>query len=305
MKKLKTVPLDMSWFLENFDEYLKRKEFVDFQNIIGFDYRDCFDETKIEHIAKKICHHSSLFYEIRRNKGGAFFPEKVYREDSNYFNSAPEQIPEADNIFMYRPMCYSLKLRANTINKVILPYLFDTKLNKLDNIIVANLGSGLGKDIEYTAIDCNYLKKISRIINIDLDLNAINIGKNLIPNVIKDKVSFYNMNFIKNNPENVLYNLALLIGIICPLTDESAINLLKNVYNHISYNGFILVSSSSAKMSKHDPFCSFNIQLCAKWALNCRSEECLKTVLEKSGFCDIEILSEPSGYNLVGVGRKK
>jgi len=31
----------------------------------------------------------------------------------------------------------------------------------------------------------------------------------------------------------------------------------------------------------------------------------LKTVMEKAGFCYIEILSEPSGFNLIGVGKKK
>jgi len=76
-------------------------------------------------------------------------------------------------------------------------------------------------------------------------------------------------------------------------------------HSQTSDNGFILVSSSSHKMEKHDPFCSFNIQLCAEWALNCRSMDNLKTVMEKAGFCDIEILSEPSGFNLIGVGKKK
>ena len=41
-----------------------------------------------------------------------------------------------------------IKYLLETKPKVIIPYMFDTKLNKLENIIVANLRSGLGKDIE-------------------------------------------------------------------------------------------------------------------------------------------------------------
>lgn len=112
MSAFKTVPLSLNWFTDNIDEYMEREEFRQFQDIVGFNYRDIEDKSKRENIAKKMRDHSSLFYEIGRNKGGAFFPEKVYREDVNFYNSAPKQISEADMIFMYRPMCYSLRLRV-------------------------------------------------------------------------------------------------------------------------------------------------------------------------------------------------
>jgi len=58
-------------------------------------------------------------------------------------------------------------------------------------------------------------------------------------------------------------------------------------------------------MHQHDPICNINIQLTAQWALNCRTEDSLFNILKNAGFNRIEILNEPSGYNLVGIGSKE
>ena len=303
MAAFKTVPLSLDWFIDNMEEYLKREEFIQFQEVVGFDYRDITDQSKREDIAKKMRDHSSLLFEIGRNKEGAFFPEKVYREDVNFYNSAPEQIPEADMIFMYRPMCYSLRLRYRTLNRVIIPYILDTKLKNREEIILGNLGSGLGKDLEYASL--NYDGKIKRIINIDTDSDVVKIGNENVPEKIKDKVIFYNSNLVKGNPEKLPYDFVLMIGIICTLNDDYTERLLRIVHRQMAPNGIIAVSSSSHKMEKHDPFCSIGLQVCAEWALNCRNEDNLYTTLKNSGFTDIEIQQEPSGYNLIGIGTKK
>jgi len=303
MSAFRTVPLSLDWFVDNMDEYLKRDEFNQFQEVVGFDYKDITDKSKRDIIAKKMCDHSSLFYEIGRNKGGAFFPEKVYREDVNFYNSAPKQIPEADMIFLYRPMCYSLRLRYRTLNRVIIPYILDTKLKNKEGIVLGNLGSGLGKDLEYASL--HYDGKIRRIINIDIDPDVIEIGNKSIPEKIKDKVTFYNANLVKGNPERQPYDFVLMVGIICPLTDDSTERLLQLIYKQMATNGIIAVSTSSHKMYKNDPFCSIGIQICAEWALNCRDEDKLYTTLKNTGFKDIEIQQEPSGYNLIGIGTKR
>ena len=189
MSAFKTMPLKMNWFLDNIDQYLERTEFIEFQNIVGFEYRKLKEDSNHDLIAQKIKDKSSIFYEIGRNKGGAFFPEKVYREEVNFFNAAPNQIPEADELILARPMCYSLKFRFQTLNRIIIPYIIDYYLKEKDQIVVGNLGSGLGKDLEYASL--NYDGKIKKIINIDIDPDAVRIGKETVPEKIKNKVMFY------------------------------------------------------------------------------------------------------------------
>lgn len=296
------VPLDIEWFTGSIDGFLERDEFMEFSKIIGFNYADVLDPSKRESIADKICNHSSIFYEIRRAKGGAFFPEKVYRKNVNFFNMAPSQIPEADELILFRPMCYSLNLRFQSLRYSILPYIFDTRFNKKDGIIVGNLGSGLGRDL-HEPVKC-YDGLIRRVINIDTDKDAIAIGQQEVPNSIADKVAYYNGSLLDDNPEGDLYDFCLLIGVICPLTDKSAELLLSRIYQQMAKEGQIAVSSSSYKMRQDDPLCSINIQLTAHWALNCRTKDALYNILKNSGFSNIEILSEPSGYNFVGIGSK-
>lgn len=303
MAAFTTVPLSIDWFVENISEHTKREEIIQFQELLGFNYKDIVNDSKKEEIAKLISERSSIFFEIARNKGGAFFPEKVYREDVNFYNKAPYQIPEADELILNRPMCYSLNFRFKTLNRVIIPYIFDTRLKEREGIVVGNLGSGLGRDLEYASL--RYRESIKRIINIDLEADVVKIGNENIPEQIKNKVQFYRTNFLKGNPENSLYDFALLVGIICPLSDESAEKVLRIVYGQMSSKGTIAVSSSSYKMAQDDPICSINIQLCAQWSLNCRTQDRLSKMLQNVGFKNIEILSEPSGYNLIGVGTKE
>ena len=146
---------------------------------------------------------------------------------------------------------------------------------------------------------------IKRIINIDLDADAVNIGNENTPAQIKDKVQFYNGNFIRGNPEKSLYDFTLLVGIVCPLTNESAKKVLQCVYKQMASRGTIAVSSSSYKMLRDDPICNITIQLCSKWSLNFRTYDDLYNVLKGAGFKNIEILYEPSAYNLIGIGTKE
>ena len=302
MSALKTVSTNLDWFTDNMEKYLERDEFVRFQEIVGFDFKDIVDHKKRKAISRKMRGHSSLFHEIGRNKDGAFFPEKVYREDVNFYNRAPRQIPAADEIFMYRPMCYSLRLRYRTLNRVIVPYIFDTKLRAREDIVVGNLGSGLGKDLEYAAF--KYRDKIKRIVHVDIDPEVVRAGNDSVPESLTKKVRFYNANLVKGNPEKEPYDFVLMVGIICPLDDNSTKRLLALVRRQLVPGGIVAVSTSSHKMEKHDPFCSVGIQVCADWALNCRNEGQLFLTMRDSGFVDIEIHREPSGYNLIGIGKK-
>lgn len=303
MAKFELVPLSLDWFIDNIDEHVKRPEIREFQEIVGFEYRDILDPEKRAIIADKICDHSSIFYEIRRAKGGAFFPEKVYRKDVNFYNKAPQQIPRADEIILHRPMCYSLNLRFGALAHAIIPYIFDTRFNGRDGTVLGNLGSGLGKDLQLPVVEYNGF--VRKVVNIDADKDVIEIGRKELPEELTDKVEFYRGNFLKGNPEGVPYDFCLLVGIICPLTDKSAELLLSIVHDQMASGGTIAVSSSSYKMADHDPICSINIQLSAQWALNCRTEDQLYSILKNVGFKNVEVLYEPSGYNLIGIGSKQ
>ena len=59
----------------------------------------------------------------------------------------------------------------------------------------------------------------------------------------------------------------------------------------------------SVEMTAEDPIC-INIQLCAQWSLNCGTQDRISKISQNIGFTRIEILSEPSGYNLIGIGTK-
>ena len=302
MASFTLVPLEMDWFFENIDEYLKREEFQEFQEYVGVDYRDALEPEKRHEVVDRICNASSIFYEIRRAKGGAFFPEKVYREDVNFYNKAPKWVPEADELILHRPMCYSLNLRFKTISEMIVPYVLERRFKDREGIIIGNLGCGLGKDLHESVK--RYSGQISRVISIDSDGEAIQHGLREMPDQLEGKIKLYEGNFLRGNPEGEKYDLCLLVGVICPLTNESSIYLLSQVRKQMAEKATIAVSSSSFRMHHHDPLCSFNIQLTSQWALNCRTEDDLYGVLSDAGFERIEILREPSGFNYIGIGTK-
>ena len=302
MTSFTLVPLEMDWFLENIDEYLKREEFQEFQENVDIDYRDVLNPEKRHAVVDKICNASSIFYEIRRAKGGAFFPEKVYREDVNFYSKAPKWVPEADELILHRPMCYSLNLRFKTISEMIVPNVLERRFKDREGIIIGNLGCGLGRDL-HEAVR-RYSGQISRVINLDSDGEAIQHGMRETPDEIAGKMKFYEGSFLKGNPEGEKYDLCLLVGVICPLANESSVYLLSQVRKQMSEKATIAVSSSSFRMHHHDPLCSFNIQLTSQWALNCRTEDDLYGILSDAGFGRIEIFSEPSGFNYIGIGTK-
>ena len=300
-----TVDLDLGWFMDNIDAYLKEDRFQlkEFSEILGFDYRDIREADKKEEIARIIVSSSSIFFEINRDKGGAIFPEKVYRRNVNWFNQAPRQVPKVDELVLKRPMCFSLNHRFKTLNRVILPYVFDELLSEKDKLTCANIGSGLGTDLHQTAKA--YHEKIDRIINIDTDETAISLGKKEIPAEIAGKVNYYNQSLTKQKPagENS-YDLCLMIGVICPLTDSAAIAILKQIRDDVSPGGIMVVSSSTYKMHDHDPLCNINIQITAQWALNCRTESQLYNVIDVAGFDVLEITAEPTMYNWIAIAQK-
>lgn len=301
MPAFETVPLSVEWFVKDIAGYQQRPEFVAFQRLFSIDYQDTQTESGRQRIGKALRNHSSIFFEIGRAKGGAFFPEKIYRQDVNFYNRAPEQVAEADELILSRPMCNSLKLRFDTLRSVIIPYALRTRLRGRHGMTIGNLGSGMGRDIQHVCTDHATDGQIARVINIDMDKDAIRLGRAGVPEHLADKIRFYRKNFLRGNPEGTPYDLAIMVGIICPLTNKSAVSVLRTVRDQMAPGAAVIVSSSSHKMRDYDPICSINIQLCAEWALNCRTESDLITVLSDAGYTDIEILGDPSGYNLIAI----
>lgn len=174
--------------------------------------------------------------------------------------------------------------------------------------LVANIASGKGTDVLEMAKSGNL--NGSSIINLDNDGSDLKEGVDTTSSLLLNGVGFeyfdfFNDGHIKNNKDR--FDGGSMIGVLCPMAPHFAIRFIRERINPlIKQGGFLVASSSTAKMQYEEPFVYHGKMEQLGWFLSGKTPKQMEQIFNKSGFTLKEFFyDEPNRYHAMAVGIKK
>ncbi len=240
--------------------------------------------------------HSKIFAVTTSNPGTSLLTEFLYE-------GKPQSFP-LDRYFLNCKGGKAIKSRLITIEKK-LPFIIEEYLKKKKKIVIGNLGSGPGRDI--IDVLAKYYRNTDKIkaINIDRDKTSLDRGKRLAQiKGVAHLIEFVHANFLRYKPKEK-FDIALLIGVLCPLNVPTCIKYLKRIKKLLKRGGCVIVSNTTRRMLEEDPFTCFLMKWGANWELVYKDEKDLKYIFEKAGYKWKEHFYEPYRFHIMGVGCTK
>ena len=303
------LPVDTAWFDADPQKYLKRPEFIRFQEIADVDFMDLkiSDTQTLRQTQEKICTQSVIINEIRKEHAGYDMPFISYTHDLGFGDRLSDHQEELDNIIMTGDLCDSLRRRHIALSHTFLPRLVHELANEFKTPLkIANLGSGVGLDLLNLLQNAN--GHTIRVGNYDVNPAALDLGRQLADHLFEkgslrpDSIHYHEKSLTKfSGPAH----LAVMVGVICGVDDRLASVLLKKVFSQLESGGRLLVTSSNERMRCDSPLGSFIIQHIGtpadphqSWGLNFRSRETMENLLSNTGFKAIEIYDD---WNYPGI----
>ncbi|MDI6603469.1 MAG: methyltransferase domain-containing protein, partial [Patescibacteria group bacterium] len=168
-------------------------------------------------------------------------------------------------------------------------------------VLIGNLGSGPGRDV-IDIFSAHYKNALDvKAIHIDKDRLALEKGERMAEvKRVRDQIEFIEANFLKYKSTKK-FDIALLIGILCPLEFEMCVRILKRIKRLLKKDSCIVVSNVSKKMLEEDPFTCYLMSL-LNWKLVFKDEGELKQIFEKAGYIWKGCFTESYGFHLIGKG---
>ncbi|MCX5695023.1 MAG: class I SAM-dependent methyltransferase family protein [Candidatus Omnitrophica bacterium] len=269
------------------------KEFSEFQKLLPeFNFLNYSEPEIRKKNIELIKHKSSLIREVILNKGGWLLPEKAYRKDPTHLTMADMHDREFDDFVLNHNFTTSLFTRFKFIVNDLLPRYINKFTQNGKKVKIASFGSGSGFDV------MEAIKKFNGFCSADLyeiDPVAIEAGKRCAKeNNLIEKIKFIRNDFTKI--KNYKFDIGLLIGIICPLSDSLAKKTMHDIYKGMPVGSVLIVSSSSDRMPD-DTLGRFIIEYCGDWYLQFRDSIRMEKLAKQSDFKVLEILEEPMKYH--------
>jgi len=235
--------------------------------------------------------HSIITSATVSNRGGSMTTEFLY--DGLFLSS------DIDRYLLNCKSGKAVKARLIAIERN-LPKIIEHYQKKVPNVLIGNLGSGPGGDV----IDVLARDGITnvRAIHLDKDEKALERGKR----VAEDKgvaglIEFVKGDFMRYNPPEK-FDIILLIGILCPLSIEHSILVLKTIKGMLKKGGYILVSNSTSRMKKEDPFTCFIMEWTSDWRLVYKDEPEMKKIIREAGLTWEGCFFDSYGFHIMGLG---
>lgn len=171
-----------------------------------------------------------------------------------------------------------------------------------NDILIGNLGSGPGRDVidvlsHFSPSQCRI-----RAVHIDKDVLALSKGKRIATlNRLDHQIQFVQADLLKYKTTEQ-FDIALLVGILCPLEKEICIRYLKIVKKLIKQDGCLIASNASKKMLNEDPFTSYVMESLGNWKLVYKDEYEMKDIFEKAGYIWKGHFVDAYGFHVIGMG---
>jgi SAM-dependent methyltransferase len=127
-------------------------------------------------------------------------------------------------------------------------------------------------------------------------------GKRIaLVNGVDHLIEFVEADFLRYQP-TTKFDIALLIGVLCPLPTDRSVTYLKLVKRFLKEDGSLIASTASKKMLSEDPFTCFLMELLANWKLFHKDEEELRAIYEEAGYIWKGCFSDTYGFHIMGIG---
>ena len=101
------------------------------------------------------------------------------------------------------------------------------------------------------------------------------------------------------------FDIAVLVGVLCPLSEEECAVLLRRVRKYLAVGGVIVATNVTPHMLEDDPFGDFLIGNFANWHLRYKTSEQLKSILAKARLNPIAFQTEDMKYHWVFTAKKE
>lgn len=181
------------------------------------------------------------------------------------------------------------------LHQLIELYLQDGK------VLIGSLGGGPSRDI--SDVFSKYYKDNKDVlaINIDRDRVASERGRRMAERAgVFDKISFLDSSFMRHKPKKK-FDIILLVGVLCGLTPEMCVLVLKNAKRMLSKGGCILTSNVTPKMLEQDPFTYFIMKKITGWELIFKDEETLSYIFKKAGLKWRKSFTDEYGFHIMPI----
>lgn len=214
------------------------------------------------------------------------------------YNKRPVRL--VDQYFYDCPAGDAIPDRLNVV-VANLPYWIRKAGENKDVIKIIVPGSGPAQDIIRILVENPDLQDKVEAYCIDNEPCAIELGEKLAREAgIADKVRY-----IKGDLMEVDYHdmdLALLVGIICPLPNKVSAMVIGRVASYCRKDGFVVVSAVLQKMLIEDPVTCFVMDFIG-WKLHYKREEDMVEVIAKAGLTWRSSFQDPkSKYHRIVIG---
>lgn len=190
--------------------------------------------------------------------------------------------------------------------------LIAAQLKEKEVVLVANLGSGPGRDTlrVLEQLDPKERARV-RVVLLDNDQRALQEGAQAAKMLgMEGSFHFRYMDFAKATRRSAdqieeKFDIILLIGIVCPLSMRMSRNIVFRSSTLLNEEGVIVTSAAHKRMEEEDPFTDYIMRNLGGWSLEYKDEPGLQALLEETGFRDIRIhYDEPFHFHTIAVSRK-
>lgn len=195
------------------------------------------------------------------------------------YDKFPEML--VDRYFFACPAGDAIPDRLNTVIDRVPSWIARARGQNKDEIQVLIPGSGPAQDAIGMLIKYPQLKYKVKFYCVDNEPTALELGEHMAKKVgVKEHISYIEGDMTKLNFREM--DLALLVGIICPLRHRTGISLLKKIAKYCREDGFLIVSAAQQKMLFEDPVTCFVMDF-IHWRLFYRNHEQLQEAITKAG----------------------
>lgn len=237
--------------------------------------------------------HSIITSATVSNRGGSMTTEFLY--DGLLLSSY------LDRYFLRCKAGKAVKARLIAIERNLPKIIEKYRGDEAKSVLIGNLGSGPGRDV-IDVLDQHREFANVRAVHLDKDEKALERGKRMAEDQRVDHlIEFVRGDFMKYNPPEK-FDIILFIGILCPLSIEYSVIVLKMLKRMLKEGGCIIVSNSTRKMKKEDPFTCFIMEWTSDWQLFFKDESEMKQIFRESGFNWEGCFLDSYGFHIMGIG---
>lgn len=177
-----------------------------------------------------------------------------------------------------------------------LPVWINRLLSGKNSILIDNIGSGTGRDMIGALAKNRHLASRVKVRHIDPDAVSLSISEKLArAHGIMDSFSFHCHKLGDVPPAGA--DMALLIGVLCPLHRRVGRAVLRNITPYVRKGGLVIYSTALYRMVIEDPFTDFLMRF-GGWQMTYKSEEESENLARSLGWRIIDTFyDEPLHYH--------